>query len=512
MNANEVIDCSGTETDYRKAFVHKFKTDNGFYIYDVNRNTVVNVGSTEYLIIDDFGRLSQDQVIAKYSAVCEPDALRQAWQRLADAHRANGLFSSNRPKRIALPLDETTLRQLCEERTESITLCLTEQCNLRCLYCPYSSPEQIFRAHSDRSMSWDVARKALEYLKKRSKYSDRVHVGFYGGEPLLQLNLLKQCLEYGRALFRSKPLTFGLTTNGTCLTKTARALLAKNQVMLTISLDGPKQIHDRYRRTVMGSGTFENVQRNLEAFQAEHPDYYQSQVTFNLVLAPPYDYQVIDTFLKQSPTIRENRVRPTFVATEGTNFLDQFTPQELAKKCFLDSIDSCLKTIETGEITPVSLLKDKLKSGLFSPEIETLGIHLAETLPFPYATHPGVCYPGLHKLFISVEGKFFICEKVNSASDLLCIGDVETGVNVSKAIQLMQDYSMTHDGCRDCYAIRHCGLCYVHAAGSEKFEPTKKLQSCGHRRSNLHETLVRLMKIYESNPSYLGYLKQMVIR
>ena len=99
-----------------------------------------------------------------------------------------------------------------------ITVQLTQNCNFRCKYCIYSETHNTRqRSHSTERMTWETAKKAIDFLREHSVDSPEVNIGFYGGEPLLEFPLLKKAVEYSEQQFEGKKLTFNITTNGTLL-------------------------------------------------------------------------------------------------------------------------------------------------------------------------------------------------------------------------------------------------------------------------------------------------------
>lgn len=99
-----------------------------------------------------------------------------------------------------------------------ITLQLTQNCNFRCKYGIYSETHNLRqRSHSTERMTFETAKKAIDFLWKHSVDSPDVNIGFYGGEPLLEFPLLKKAVKYSERLFEGKNLTFSVTTNGTLL-------------------------------------------------------------------------------------------------------------------------------------------------------------------------------------------------------------------------------------------------------------------------------------------------------
>ena len=93
-------------------------------------------------------------------------------------------------------------------------------------------------------MKWDVAKKAIDFLKRAfPKMQKNRHIGFYGGEPLLNFELIERAVEYAKKLF-GEDMSFAITTNATLVNDKIAEYFAKNNFNIIISLDGPQEMHD----------------------------------------------------------------------------------------------------------------------------------------------------------------------------------------------------------------------------------------------------------------------------
>ena len=138
------------------------------------------------------------------------------------------------------------------EGLEQITLELTERCNLRCGYCIYGQQNDLFRGFGTHDMSFETAKKAIDYAALHS--GDELAVTFYGGEPLLNLDVMKKTIDYCKETIKDKKITYSITTNLVLMTKEVAEYIASiDDFIVTCSLDGPKEIQDEYRKFPDGS-------------------------------------------------------------------------------------------------------------------------------------------------------------------------------------------------------------------------------------------------------------------
>ncbi|MFG0393061.1 quinohemoprotein amine dehydrogenase maturation protein [Pseudomonas sp. zbq_4] len=154
----------------------------------------------------------------------------------------------------------------------TIVLNVNTGCNLSCTYC---YKEDLTIPSKGQKMQFETARQSFELLLKQATDRDEVNVVFFGGEPLSNFPLIKQVVEYAEARVTEveKTVDFSLTTNATLLNEAMVDWLDLHKVGVTISMDGPKALHDKNRITVGGQGTYEVVARKakmlLERYKAK---------------------------------------------------------------------------------------------------------------------------------------------------------------------------------------------------------------------------------------------------
>lgn len=139
------------------------------------------------------------------------------------------------------------------ENLKSLCLLVSQTCNMKCDYCFVDGS---INKNGDL-MSLKVAKDSVDFLLKLSK-NKNLEIDFFGGEPLLNWEVVKETILYGMAESKkkNKNLRFSLTTNGLLLTDDKIDFLNKNHVSLIISLDGPKKVNDKFRKLKNKDGTF----------------------------------------------------------------------------------------------------------------------------------------------------------------------------------------------------------------------------------------------------------------
>ena len=161
----------------------------------------------------------------------------------------NGILLPYSIPELSISKDRTLEEKISDKLNRNIVqLCFitTENCNLRCKYCVYSGAYKDMRTHNIKhEMSWSLAKNIVDFFLTRGSINT---ISFYGGESLIEYKLIKQVVEYVRG--KNVNINFAMNTNLTLLTEDILDFLIKYQFAITISLDGPKEVHDLYQHCV----------------------------------------------------------------------------------------------------------------------------------------------------------------------------------------------------------------------------------------------------------------------
>ena len=355
----------------------------------------------------------------------------------------NGFLKANRVKKIVQ--EETGfLKHIYERGLRSIQLQITQDCNFKCRYCSYSFDNNVDRIHKHINMSWKIAKKSIDFLFDHSKDAENILISFYGGEPFLNFEVLKQSVEYAENLFQAKKVSFNLTTNCTILTGEILDFIIKHRIFIMISLDGPQNIHDKHRVfRNSGKGTFQTVWKNVQKIREKDLNYFKSNVQFNSVMLFGEDKSVVEDFFSKND-IFPYAVHIGYADDSGMDYEYDYNLEFFQK-----SYEEQTKVlVATANKEYDSVLSKK------------------ENIPERY--HPrGICVPGATRLLINVRGEFFPCEKVLE-SEAVNIGNLSEGFNIKKAKKLFNLCQFVEEECKNCWAIRFCGICAIHCVDVDK--------------------------------------------
>lgn len=319
-----------------------------------------------------------------------------------------------------------------------LTISLTEKCNLRCEYCgyhnKYSNKHYIY---SDISINQALA--AVEMFLDSTKAIETPSISFYGGEPLLKFDIIQSVVKFCEKMYPFKKIEFSLTTNGILLSQPyILEFLVAHDFLITISLDGPKYIHDRYRVDTFGNPTFDIIEKNLRLLQKKHPSFYENNISINAVLAPPIDIISISKFFQKKKIDRINYIQLMETDYFKTNY------------------------VKPGEVYPSSSLLNTLMKSAYLGTLKKY-CNLVPNINIDTRAFPGgMCIPGVRRNFIHSDGRIILCEKVSEQDDIYNLGSVAQGVDVEKIWQLIKKTEkIARNRCSSCWAIRFCNRCFL---------------------------------------------------
>ncbi|MFQ5794166.1 MAG: radical SAM protein [Candidatus Bipolaricaulia bacterium] len=360
---------------------------------------------------------------------------------------------------------------LKSEGYRQLTLITTQDCNLRCLYCVYSGNYSNMRTHQTSYMTPDVAREAIKryfegfvHVKRRNPYRIPA-IGFYGGEPLRNFDLICQAVEFAKGLYPGRIL-FNLTTNGTILTDKMIQFFHDNDFALAISLNGPQTEHDRLRIFPGGTGTFSIVWDNLQKIREKYPNYYREKCSVLVCYDVGTDLKTVTNFFEINGDVLPPIGRVSLVSPRFTDWYDRYSTQQ--KVNFVHLQEACRERYFTQLVNGEKVFI--VLEALFGMAYQ-MAMNRPQNIPFRphylYLPYTGTCIPG-DKIAVDPQGDFHCCERIN---EQFPTGDIETGVDIEKIVTLIDLYRrQIYPECFDCPITRLCSVCYATVAGNGKFE------------------------------------------
>lgn len=233
--------------------IHKFQKDGLRILLDVPSGAVHIIDKTAWDILDYYDGSNGDELTTLMAGQYSAEEINEVLSELLELQHKGVLFS-NEAKPVEVFESPAIVKSLC--------LHISHDCNLRCGYCFAGSGN----FGGDRTlMSKEVGRQAIDFLIANSQGRRNSEIDFFGGEPLMNFDTVKEVVDYGnqQAALHNKEFKFTLTTNAILLDDAIIAYLNDNNISVVLSLDGREHVHDNMRPTCGGSGSYAVVQPRI---------------------------------------------------------------------------------------------------------------------------------------------------------------------------------------------------------------------------------------------------------
>ena len=374
--------------------------------------------------------VTPDDVTSRFDGLHAPERVTEALREFKDLQiiRDAGLTA---PAPVPIKISEYPI--------STMVLNVNTGCNLSCTYC---YKEDLTSPDKGERMDFETAADAFELLLREAAARDRVNLVFFGGEPLSNMRLIRQVTEHAerRAREESKTVDLSLTTNATLLTDELIEWFDGHRFGLTISMDGPRALHDRNRRTVGGKGTYDVVAGKVRKLL----DRYRSRpVGARVTLTPGVtDVVAIHRHLKYEIGFFEVGFSPV---TAGDTAAFNLNEAELAevfagmKELGRHYLEGALRGENNGFSNMHQLMTDLVEG-------------TRKSLP---------CGAGVGMLAVDKEGGLNLCHRF-TGSDLPTFGNVSEGIDKPRLGTFLNGMLDRSDrSCRTCRIRNICsGGCY----------------------------------------------------
>ena len=236
--------------------IHQYKLGGYNIVLDVCSGAVHAVDDVAYDMIAAFESADRADVISaiaeKYPNETAED-IAECYDQIAELRAAGELFAPDTFEPMAGALKAKTAGVI-----KALCLHVAHTCNLNCSYCFASQGKY----HGERAiMSYEVGKRALDFLVENSGTRHNLEVDFFGGEPLMNFDVVKQVVEYARSVEKehNKNFRFTITTNGVLLDDDSIDFINREMSNVVLSLDGRKEVNDRLRPTVNKKGSYDII-------------------------------------------------------------------------------------------------------------------------------------------------------------------------------------------------------------------------------------------------------------
>lgn len=237
--------------------IHKFKQGNEYYVLDVNTGSLHIIDKLIYDILNENTLEPENEVIKKLENIYDEYEIKEAYNELLELIENEELYTKDYYEEVAKKSLEgiSYIKALC--------LNVAHDCNLKCTYCFAEEGEY----KGKRSiMTFDVGKKAIDFVIEKSGPRKNIEIDLFGGEPLMAFDVVKKIVEYGKEVGKkhNKNIRFTLTTNATLLTDEIIDYLDENIGNIILSIDGRKEVNDRIRKRASGKGSYDIIMPKIK--------------------------------------------------------------------------------------------------------------------------------------------------------------------------------------------------------------------------------------------------------
>lgn len=231
--------------------IHKFKQGDLYFVLDINSGAIHLVDHVIFDILDDYPSKTKEEVMSLLSEKYSDKMLEEAFEDIEYLVGQEQLFTEDKYiQALEVHPGEPVIKAMC--------LHVAHDCNIRCAYCFASQGD----FEGDRSlMSLEVGKKAFDYLVAHSGNRRNLEVDFFGGEPLMNFDVVKELVAYGREIEKphNKNFRFTFTTNGVLLNDEINAFVNEHMDNVVLSIDGRPEVNDKMRFTINDKGTYDTI-------------------------------------------------------------------------------------------------------------------------------------------------------------------------------------------------------------------------------------------------------------
>ena len=418
--------------------VHQYKNNGYNIVLDVNSGSVHVVDEIVYDMIPMYEGSSLEEIIAKLSGRYKEEDIKEAYEEITELKEAGSLFTEDIYENY---IDSFKNRQPV---VKALCLHIAHDCNLACQYCFAEEGEY----HGRRAlMSFEVGKKALDFLVANSGSRRNLEVDFFGGEPLMNWEVVKQLVEYGRSIeeANNKKFRFTLTTNGVLLNDEILDFVNKEMGNIVLSTDGRKEVHDRMRPFRNGKGSYDLIMPKFKKVA-------ESRNQTNYYVRGTFTHYNLD-FSKDVLSLADEGFKQISVEPVVASPADAYA-------------------LRTEDLPQIFEEYDKLAVEMIKREKEGRGFNFFHFMidltggPCVYKRLSG-CGSGTEYLAVTPWGDLYPCHQFVGNEDFL-LGNVDDGIvkkNICEEFKQCNVYSKPK--CKDCFAKLFCsGGC---AANSYNF-------------------------------------------
>lgn len=413
--------------------IHKYRKDSMNIVLDVNSDSIHIVDDVVYDLLDFYPTEKEKGIYDledKYSKAVLEEAVNEIDQLINNEQLFTKTYSSD-----AFNIyNEPVVKAMC--------LHVAHDCNIRCKYC-FASQGDFQRKRS--IMSLEVGKQSLLYLAENSGNHYNLEVDFFGGEPLLNFDVVKELVYYGRSIEKkfNKNFRFTLTTNGLLLNPEINEFLNEHIDNVVLSIDGRQEVNDKLRIFSDGSGTYDKIIPKYDELIESREGLYYVRGTFT---------QFNLDFSKDIFHLADIGYKSLSIEPVVTNPSNDYALAETDLEKIFDEYDIIAEEYINRKLSGKKNLFDFFH---FNIDMDNSPCFLKKVRG---------CGAGLEYIAVTPSGDIYPCHQFVEKDEFI-MGNVFEGVNKPSVIEPFEKSTiLTKDGCSDCWAKYYCsGGCHANA-------------------------------------------------
>jgi len=389
-------------------------------------------------MLDFYEKYTKEEILDKLSSKYSKKDLEEAYEEISELKKEGMLFSDE--------IDMGNIKYNEQNVVKALCLHVAHDCNLRCKYCFASQGD--FKGER-LLMPLEVGRKALEFISINSGKRKNLEVDFFGGEPLMNFDVVKELVSYGRILEKkyNKNFRFTITTNGVLLDEDKMDFINENMSNVVLSLDGRKKINDYMRKTVNGQGSYDIIVPKMKKMVEKRKD---------------KDYYIRGTFTKYNKDFSEDIMEYYNLGFKKVSMEPVVASPKEDYALMEEDLEEILREYEKFSKEYIDI-KKKDKDFMF--------FHFMIDLnqgPCIIKRTVG-CGAGSEYMAVTPEGDLYPCHQFVGNEDFK-MGNVFTGIkNTTIRDEFKKANVLTKEECSGCWARYYCsGGCHANAYNFNK--------------------------------------------
>jgi len=415
--------------------LHKFEFEDSKVIMDIYSGAIHIVDKLVYEMVDDFQNNTKQALVEKYKKTYPDVAVLEAINEIQGLIDQDMLFTEDVYEDLipAFKNRNPVVKAMC--------LHVAHDCNLACSYCfagdgDYHGPKGL--------MSVEVGKAAMDYLVENSGNRRNLEVDFFGGEPLMNFEMVKEIVTYARSIEKeaNKNFRFTITTNGVLLDDEKQAYINENMCNVVLSIDGRKKVHDYVRKTRTGKGSYDLI---MPKFQKLAETRGQK------------DYFVRGTFTRYNLDFAKDVMHLADLGFKEISMEPVVAPLDMPYAIQEEDLPKLYAEYESLAKQMLQRKKDNKDFNFFH-----FNIDLSQG-PCAHKRLAG-CGSGTEYLAVTPEGDLYPCHQFVGMPEFK-MGNVYQGItDTTIGEQFAQCHVYSKPKCKDCWAKFYCsGGCVANA-------------------------------------------------